>query len=122
MNLCCLDKALSVVYFSTANLHTRSMFGWAGSPEDGATVSPDLQDKIDQEVRNILDTGYKSAIVLVKKERVKLEKVAKALLDKETLDTDEFEKIVGKKVTAESKGKNGVVIQGSLGASPKAVA
>ena len=34
---------------------------------------------------------------MLKKNKTKLDKVAKALLEKETLDTDEFEKLVGKK-------------------------
>lgn len=105
------------------NLHSRGMFGiWAGNPEEGATVSPELQDKVDQEVRKILDQGYKTAVELVKKHKVKLDKVAKTLLDKETLDGEEFEKIVGTKVTRTVKGKNGLVIQGAIGTPSKAVA
>ncbi len=78
------------------NLATAAMFGqWKG--EDGAEISPELKNSIDREVKKILDGGYKQALVLVKKHRSKLDKVAKALLEKETLDGDEFEKLVGKK-------------------------
>ena len=52
---------------------------------------------IDKEVKKIIDTCYKQAEDLLKKNKTKLDKVAKALLEKETLDTDEFEKLVGKK-------------------------
>ena len=56
-----------------------------------------MQSKIDAEVKKIIDTGYAQAKVILKKNRHNLDKVAKALLDIETLDTDEFESIVGKK-------------------------
>lgn len=62
-----------------------------------ASVSPSMQEKVDAEVNKIIDSGYKSAILLIKKERKTLDAVAKALLRKETIDRDEFEKIVGKK-------------------------
>jgi cell division protease FtsH len=78
------------------NIKPHSMFGaWKG--EEGEAVSESLQSKIDTEVKKIIDTGYKQAQNLLVKNRKKLDGVAKELLDKETLDTDEFEKIVGKK-------------------------
>ena len=43
---------------------------------------------------------YKAAQIILRKQRTKLDKVAKALLEKETLDTEEFEKIAGKKKSA----------------------
>ena len=55
------------------------------------------------EISRIIDEGYKQAKEILSKNRAKLDKVAKALLDKETLDTEEFEKIVGKKKTTESR-------------------
>jgi len=58
-------------------------------------VSPELAAKIDKEVAKIIDTGYKQARDLLSKQRSKLDKVAEALLEKETLDRDQFEKIVG---------------------------
>ncbi len=60
-------------------------------------VSPALAEKIDVEVKKLMDNAHKVALVLVKKEKKNLDKVALALLKKETLDRDEFEKIVGKK-------------------------
>ncbi|TSC66711.1 MAG: cell division protease FtsH [Microgenomates group bacterium Gr01-1014_80] len=67
------------------------------SMDGGAGVSEDMQSKIDFEVKKIIDNSYKSAQELLKKNRPKLDKVAKELLVKETLDNEEFEKIVGKK-------------------------
>ena len=56
-----------------------------------------MQNKVDVEVKKIIDLAYKQAQTILKKNRAPLDKVAKELLDKETLDTPEFEKIVGKK-------------------------
>ncbi len=44
-----------------------------------------------------MDSCYKSAQEILKKHKVSLHAVAKELLEKETLESDEFEKIVGKK-------------------------
>ncbi len=62
-----------------------------------AQVSQAMQEKIDNEIGKIIDAAYKEAFVIVKKERKILDKVVEGLLVKETLDRDEFEKIVGKK-------------------------
>ena len=62
-----------------------------------AQVSPAMQEKVDLEVKMIMDDGYKEALSLIKKFRKKLDKVAERLLEKETLEREEFEKIVGEK-------------------------
>jgi cell division protease FtsH len=54
-------------------------------------------EKIDTETKRILDVGYKAAVKLIKEKRKLLDKVSMALLDKETLDRDDFENIVGMK-------------------------
>jgi len=59
-------------------------------------VSQAIQEKIDLEVKKLMDTAHKVALTILKKERKDLDKVALALLKKETLDRDDFEKIVGK--------------------------
>lgn len=64
---------------------------------ESSPVSPALQEKIDIEVKKLMDKAHKTALVIVKKERKTLDKVAEALLTTETLDRDQFEKIVGKK-------------------------
>ncbi len=63
-----------------------------------AQVSPAMQEKVDNEIKNIVDSCYNDAISIIKKKRKILDKVSKALLKKETLGRDDFEKIVGKKV------------------------
>ena len=74
----------------------RTQFGtW---PVDGEqnVVSQDLASKVDFEVKRIIDACQKITVEVLKKYRTKLDAVAKELLEKETLDSDEFEKIVGK--------------------------
>lgn len=80
------------------NLRSRGSFGmWPRGGDEGNEISQDLQSKVDSETKKIIDTAYSQAKVLLKKNKPGLDKVAKALLEKETLDTLEFEKIVGKK-------------------------
>lgn len=79
------------------NVSPRPMFGiWRGMDE-GGDISPKLHDEIDEEIGKIIDNCYKSAQAILRKHKHKLDKVAKALLEKETLESEEFEKIVGKK-------------------------
>lgn len=67
------------------------------SPFESGDVSESTKEKIDMEITSMIEEGRRKAIVLVKKYRKLLDKVSEELLDKETLDRDEFEKIVGKK-------------------------
>ncbi|OGM24537.1 cell division protein FtsH [Candidatus Woesebacteria bacterium RIFCSPHIGHO2_01_FULL_39_32] len=62
-----------------------------------AQVSQAMQEKIDKEIGKIIDVAYKEAVEIVKGQRKILDKVVDGLLVKETLDRDDFEKIVGKK-------------------------
>jgi cell division protease FtsH len=81
------------------NLQSSAMFGvWSKGGEEGAELSPELKNAIDKETKRILDDGMKLALSIIKKHRSLLDKVAKELLEKETLEGEEFEKIVGKKV------------------------
>ena len=79
------------------NLHSQAMFGMWSRGDESSDLSPELRNAIDRQVTRIMDTAFKQATLMVKKHQPLLDKVAKALLDKETLDSDEFEKIVGKK-------------------------
>ena len=82
------------------NIKPQSIFGYRGM-EEGGSISEAMQAKIDDEIKKIMDEGYRRAKQLLLKNKVKFEKVAKELLEKETLDTVEFEKIVGKKKSTE---------------------
>lgn len=81
------------------NLQSQTMNPWSG--DDNTSISQELSAAIDKEVKKIIDEAWKQAKILVKQHKILIDKVAKALLDKETLDADEFEKIVGKKKISE---------------------
>ncbi len=82
------------------NIKPRAMFGiWNRGGEEGNQVSEVMQAKIDAEINKIIDVAYKQAQGILKSNKAKLDKVAKALLEKETLDTAEFEGLIGKKKT-----------------------
>ena len=82
------------------NLYPRPMFGMWGRGEEGTDLSDQLHDQVDKEIRKIINEGFRIALLTIKGHKSKLDAVAKALLEKETLDGDEFEKIVGKKLAA----------------------
>ncbi len=98
-----LARAMVVDYgmstLGPINYGDQTDYGEFGNTEymEGSKVSQAMLERIDVEVKRIIDTGYKQAVLLVKKYRKDLDKVASELLKKETLDRDEFEKIVGKK-------------------------
>jgi len=60
-------------------------------------ISQAMQEKVDAEVKRIIDEAYKKALAIIKRERKILDLVSDKLLEVETLDRIEFEKIVGKK-------------------------
>ncbi len=60
-------------------------------------ISQDMLGKIDEEVKKIITECYDNALKILKEKRKLLDKVATELIAKESLDQDEFEKIVGPK-------------------------
>jgi cell division protease FtsH len=61
-------------------------------------ISPEMAAKIDAEVKKIADSAYKNATVVLSKLRKKLDLLAAELLKKETIESDDFIKLIGKKV------------------------
>lgn len=59
--------------------------------------SEKIAAEIDAEVSRIISEGYTRAEQLIAKNKKKMEAVVKALIEKETLDSDEFKAIVDKK-------------------------
>lgn len=59
----------------------------------GRNFSEEVAFEIDKEIRKLIDEGYKEAETLLSDNLVKLHAVAKALLEKEKLEADEFEQI-----------------------------
>ena len=56
---------------------------------DGKDYSEETAKKIDEEIRNLVSEAYTRAKDLLTKNRGKLDKLAKALVEKEVLDIDE---------------------------------
>jgi len=57
-------------------------------------ISDQLQKQVDAAVKHFIDEAQKKALILLKKYRSKLDKVARRLIEIETLDGDEFKKLV----------------------------
>jgi cell division protease FtsH len=67
------------------------------TPFDSDELSPEMQAKVDNEVKRIIDEGYDQATKVLKKLRKKLDLLAEELLKVETLESEEFEKLIGPK-------------------------
>ncbi len=57
-------------------------------------ISGSLQEKVDLEIRKIIETAQTRAMDLLKKHRSQLDAVSRKLLEVETLDSIEFEKVI----------------------------
>jgi cell division protease FtsH len=62
-------------------------------------LSPAMAAKVDAEVKKMSETAYQQALGILTKLRDKLDLLANELLKKETMDADEFVKLIGPKVT-----------------------
>ena len=60
----------------------------------GTELSNELQSQVDSETRVIIDQAYKRALKTLKDHKDKLDIVAQALLEKETLEGEDFEKLM----------------------------
>ena len=63
---------------------------WAQAAE----ISPDMQAKVDKEIKRIVDTAFKKAFEILKKNKNKLDLITDKLVEKETLEGEEFEKLM----------------------------
>jgi cell division protease FtsH len=70
------------------------MVDWGKTYYEQTQISQEMQGKIDTEVKKIMDTGYETAVKILKKYSKKLDEVSDRLLEIETMDGDEFEKII----------------------------
>ncbi len=73
---------------------------WGRAYDEPFKMSEAMQGKIDVEVKRLVDEGYKKAEELIKVNRSKLDKLVKKLLEVETIEQEEFEKIMGVKKAA----------------------
>lgn len=72
---------------------------------DESHISETLQTKIDQEVSFIMDEAYKQAKKVLTTNRKKLDEIASTLLKKETLEGEDFIKIMGEKSALKKTAK-----------------
>ncbi len=91
-------SSLGPVNFGATTDITDYRQGWQGND-----ISQEMLAKIDHEVSEILNTAYKQAVELVKKHRKQLDAVSDELVKHESMDQDQFEKIVGVKKAFEDK-------------------
>ena len=68
-----------------------------------SNLSQEMMAKIDQEVKKIITQCYQIANDILKTKRNALNKVAQALIEKESLEDEEFEKLAGKRPKADGE-------------------
>ena len=64
---------------------------------ESQNYSEKIAEQIDKEVAKLLENARKTAENILRKDKATLEKIAKILIEKETIEREEFEQIVGKK-------------------------
>lgn len=67
---------------------------WGRSWAQPSEISQEMQAKIDQEIKRIIDKGYQQSLAILKKQTKRLEKVALKLMEEETIEGDGFEKLM----------------------------
>ena len=68
---------------------------WAKQATEQRNYSDKVAAEIDQEVTQFLEDARKTAEKIVKQKRKTLEKIAKFLIEKETIEREEFEELIG---------------------------
>jgi cell division protease FtsH len=68
---------------------------WGKQFMEQSQISPDMLGKIDAEVKKLVDAGMKKAALLLKQHKADIVKVADMLIKKETIEGEEFEKLMG---------------------------
>jgi cell division protease FtsH len=68
---------------------------WGKSFMEQSQISQEMQGVIDREVKKFLDEAYKKAAEILKKHKKQLDKIAAELVKKETIESEEFEMLMG---------------------------
>lgn len=76
---------------------TMDVTEWGKTYYEQNPLSQEVMGKIDAEIKKIITVAYNQAVEIIKTKRALIDKVAAQLIKEESLDQDEFEKIVGKK-------------------------
>jgi cell division protease FtsH len=87
-----------VMRFGMSDLGPLTLDLEKSSPYEEGELSDEMRANIDREVSKIIDSGYKTAIQVLKDLRTKLDMLAQELLKEETLDAEDFIKLIGPKV------------------------
>ena len=67
---------------------------WGRSWSQPSEISPEMQAKVDKEIKRIVDASYQRALEILKKSKKKLALIADKLVKQETLEGEEFEKLM----------------------------
>ena len=86
-----------VVEYGMSELGPINLDGDRRNPYEQTNVSSEMASKIDVQVKKITDDAYENAIGVLKKLKTKLDVLAEELLKNETIESEEFERIVGPK-------------------------
>lgn len=92
-----------VVEFGMSDLGPINLDPEKRMPYEQTSISPDMAAKIDTQIKRITDAGYKAASDILVKLRGKLDTLALELLKKETIEQEEFVRIIGPKKLAFAK-------------------
>ncbi|HUW22334.1 MAG TPA: ATP-dependent zinc metalloprotease FtsH [Candidatus Bathyarchaeia archaeon] len=76
---------------------------WGRTWIEPTQLSPGTQAKVDREIRKIIEASYQQAIEIIQKSRQKIDRVAEELLKKETLEGEEFEKLMKEETAGKKK-------------------
>ncbi len=86
-----------VVEYGMSELGPINLDGERRMPYEQSQVSPEMAAKIDGQVKKITDEAYGKASDILKKLMGKLDILAEELLKKETIESEEFVRIIGPK-------------------------
>ncbi|MDA1337622.1 MAG: AAA family ATPase [bacterium] len=88
-----MSEKLGPVTFGSRN---EGMF-MGGMGGESQNYSEKMAEEIDRETTRLIENARKQAEQILKKNKSTLEKIAKVLIEKETIEREELEKIIGKK-------------------------
>lgn len=75
-------------------LHTGSGHSYLSGNGDEPACSPETASLIEQDVQRMLTEAYNDAMAILRKHRERLELVTRELLEQETLEAEEFERLL----------------------------
>ena len=73
---------------------SKSEYSWLAQEFGNPQLSDEMSARIDNEIKKIIDDCFKEAKDIIIRERTKLDKVSKKLLEIETMDGDTFRELI----------------------------